>query len=212
MSLSLRRLPLLSLAAASLLLAALTGCARRGCTDERSVNFDAEAQVDDGSCVQPFALSQAQLNAISTRVAANVTGNTLGGTFTVPHILTDGSLTSTLETYRDIYSTRTTLTPPGPEGYPVGTVYVKRMHDRNTVTGAYGARRNTYIMVKQYAGYYPEGGDWQYYAIPQNLPDTSNVNATFPNGWLVRAAFAGKVDLCSSCHAKAPNGKFVFTP
>lgn len=196
----------------------VSGCARKGCDDPRAVNFDEAAQADDGSCVFPYALSQAELNRITNRVIPNITGTAFGGSFTVPHILTDGTLTSPNQTFRDIYSNRTDLAGGGGYGsgstpmYPVGTVYVKRMHDRNTTTGAYGARRNTYIMVKQYPGYYPEGGDWQYFAIPQALPDTSNVNNTFPNGWLVRAAFSGKVALCSDCHKKAPNGKFVFTP
>ncbi len=187
--------------------ALLSACAREGCTDPRSSTYDPEAQRDNGTCVLPYALTQAELNAINTRSLANITGVSFGGANTIPHILTDGTLTSPNQTYRDIYTNRPGLTGE----FPLGSIIVKRMHDRNTTTGAYGRRRNTYIMVKQYPGYYPEGGDWQYIAIPQTA-DSATVNPIWPNGRLIAAAFDGKVALCADCHRNAAGGRFVFTP
>lgn len=188
-------------------LLALASCERKGCTNSNSLNYDYTAQVDDGSCGGEVVITQAQLNQITTRIYPNITGNLFGVPQVRPHVFTDPSLTDVNATYRDIYSNRPSLSGT----YPVGTVLAKRIHDRNTSTGAYGRRRNVYIMIKQFPGYYAEGGDWQYIAVGQDPGDSLKVNSAFPNGQLSLSTFNGRVSLCAGCHQNAAGGSFVFS-
>jgi hypothetical protein len=180
------------------------GCRRRinGCTDPAASNYDFTANTDDGSC--NLVLTQAQYNQIGTLVRGGVTGVQFGGPATVPHVLTDLTLTDANQTIRDVYSNRSSLQG----ALPVGTVVVKRIFLKNQ-DGSRGSASNVYAMVKQPAGYYPSGGDWQYIAIKY---DPAIINATTPNGIIASAAFNGKVQLCAGCHAAAPGNRFVFTP
>jgi hypothetical protein len=192
---------------ACLLLLATSSCERKGCTNLNASNFDFDAQTDDGSCiVTEVVITQAQLNAVTTRVLANITGNSLSPTEAIAHVGSDPSLNTPLTSYRDIYSSIASLTGT----IPVGTIITKRTHVRNTTTGAYGPRRDVIIMVKQPKNYFPQGGDWQYIAIPQST-DSANVNSTYPNGLLSRAASKGRLSDCAACHARSPNGTFLFT-
>lgn len=170
-------------------------------------NFDFDAQSDDGSCiVNEVVITQAQLNAVTTRVLANITGNVLGGSEAISHVGSDPSLNTALASYRDIYSSIGSLSGT----IPVGTIIAKRTHIRNTTTGAYGPRQDVIIMVKQPQNYFPQGGDWQYIAIPQSI-DSANVNSTYPNGLLSKSPRMGRLSDCAACHSRSPNGSFLFT-
>ena len=90
----------------------------------------------------------------------------------------------------------------------VGTIMVRRAyyypwaHERDSLI-------NTVVMVKREAGYYPEGGDWEYMDI-KNYKDTDY--AVNPNGMLIASSdniIRGKITKCANCHAIA-GSSFLF--
>lgn len=184
-----------------------TSCRRTisGCTNPASPNYDPTANNDDGSCVpQQLTITQAQYDQINTAVRLGITGVQFGGPLTIPHILTDPTITDPNQTIRDVYATQSSLQGT----IRPGTVIIKRIWLKNP-NGTRGARRNVYAMVKQPTGYYPAGGDFQYIAIKY---DTTAINNANPNGIIAQAAFNGQVQLCAGCHASAPGNRFLFTP
>jgi len=91
----------------------------------------------------------------------------------------------------------------------VGTIMARKAyyypwknHERDSLI-------NTVVMVKREAGYYPEGGDWEYIDIKYNRNTDYKTN---PNGMLVAVndnIIRGKITKCASCHALA-GSNFVF--
>ena len=86
---------------------------------------------------------------------------------------------------------------PGAEGYASvtrssrfapGTVLVKKHSERSS-----GAPGPVFVMIKRDAGFFPEGGDWEYLATDQD-------------GWIEDR---GALVACARCHAEA-NGDWVF--
>jgi len=60
-------------------------------------------------------------------------------------------------------------------------------------------------MMKQPAGYFSTGGDFEYISI-----DPSTVSAEHPNGLLSTVVFRGKKTECSDCHSRA-GSDFLFS-
>jgi hypothetical protein len=172
-----------------------------GCTDPAAPNFTNEAGIDDGSCQFEVNISQAQLNEVLTPYRVDITGTALAGDITIPHILTNPFITDPDSTYRDILTTGA-INLGG--DIPQGTIIVKRIYLTNP-DGTKGARSNTYVMIKQYPGYYPEGRDWEFAAIKYT---SLNDYTRFPNGILGDATFRGKVALCGTCHGIEADGVF----
>ena len=91
----------------------------------------------------------------------------------------------------------------------IGTIMARRAyyypwthHERDSLI-------NTVVMVKREAGYYPEGGDWEYMDIKYNKNTNYLVN---PNGMLIESSdnvIRGKIVKCANCHASAKSN-FVF--
>lgn len=179
-----------------------------GCTNPGSLNFNAEAGIDDGSCFDSLTLSQEELNTVLDTFAVDLTG-TAATPDAIPHILAGegAEIVDPDSTFRDVFTNYLRAGDPSylTTSIPVGTIFVKRIFLRNP-DGSKGARRNTYIMYKQPEGYYPEGGDWEYIAIPW-ISGSPNPPG-FENGVLGAALLRGKVALCATCHAK--EGDFVF--
>ncbi len=147
-------------------------------------------------------LSQTQLNAITQVVKANATG-AVEGTNSIGHVITDPIINADPSaTFRDVLANTATLTG----AIPQGTVVVKRIFLKNG-GGNKADRSNVYVMVKQYAGYYPEGGDWSYYAIKY---DPAVINANTPNGIIASALLTGKIGICQDCHKRAAPD-FLYT-
>jgi hypothetical protein len=192
------------------LLASTAGCARRGCTNVASPRFDPSAQKDDGSCgdvVQEYRLTQAELDRALTAQILNLNGSTFAGVKTIPHILTRPEIRSTDSTYRSVFvSSPARLTSA--DQVRQGTIIVKRVYLADPITGLKGTRANTYLMIKQYPGYYPEGGDYQYVGISYNPATDFTAN---PNAIYSQAVLNGKIATCANCHLAAPGNRFLYT-
>jgi len=75
--------------------------------------------------------------------------------------------------------------------------------------GSKGMLQVTFAMAKREAGYYPEGGDWEYVMMPNN---TGNDFNTQPNGALPDASntdMRGKLAMCVACHTAQSDFLFV---
>lgn len=86
---------------------------------------------------------------------------------------------------------------------PVGTVLSKHVYTKNP-DGSKGSLRNLGAMIKHPAGYFPQGGDWEYI-----LMDPASATAEHPNGQLSQATFRNTTTECGDCHTRA-GGDYVF--
>ena len=117
----------------------------------------------------PFEATQAQLDAALIPRVENKTG---------PHLeqRADGSGSDTIPLNGRAFNGQVT-TNPNPNlsmrsvfasvdrgSYPVGTVLAKRVYYRNA-DGSRGAIKGLGAMVKHPAGYFPQGGDWEYFIL-----------------------------------------------
>ena len=111
----------------------------------------------------------------------------------------DPSILSPDSTLRDLFATYAVGASPGP-----GAVLAKRVYKRNP-DGSKGSLGVVFLMHKQNSGYFPQGGDFNYYAIPGNT-----VTAALPNGDFSQAMrtmgtipIYGKSAYCADCHSRA---------
>lgn len=75
---------------------------------------------------------------------------------------------------------------------PTGAVVVKEKHANRSAAGPLDGYA---VMVKRSAGYYPEGGDWEYAFVALN-PE--------------RRVTQGRLTACASCHASARSTDYLF--
>lgn len=127
-----------------------------------------------------------------------ITGDKYGADVSIPH---GGESLTFDETNRDVYSTQANS-----DAVEVGTVITKRTYKKNT-DGINGDLLTTFAMIKREVGFWTDGGDWEYFAMPNN---GSTDYTSMPNGELANAAKSGKVSGCMGCHSKAPGGNFLF--
>ncbi len=102
---------------------------------------------------------------------------------------------STLRTLYTTYPTGAAVQP--------GAVLAKHVHRRNP-DGSRGPLTLVFVMHKQNSGYFPTGGDFNYYVIPGNT-----VTAALPNGDFSQAIRSvgetnvyGRSTFCADCHAR----------
>lgn len=90
-----------------------------------------------------------------------------------------------------------------------GTIVTKNTFHRGLDGNASDKLYVSFAMVKREAGYYPDGGDWEYSVMPN---DGSTDYTAHPNGMLPAAetAMRGKLTDCASCHSGAGGGDFLF--
>jgi hypothetical protein len=152
---------------------------------------------DDDDPAPTYTLNQEDLNKSNKEVALNETGRKYGDA-SIPH---GGSGLTTDDTYRDIYSTVGFKSSDASE---VGTIYTKRTYLKNA-DGSKGDLLVTFAMAKREAGYYPDGGDWEYVMMPNDGTNDYNDN---PNGALPPASASdmrGQLANCAGCHSQASN-------
>jgi len=149
--------------------------------------------------IRAFAITQKQLDD-ATILALRQDTSILGDPF---HAFSTDTFT-TKHKLRDLFENIS-----ADETIAVGTIMVRRAyyypwlhHERDSLI-------NTVVMVKREAGFYPEGGDWEYLDIKYN----ENTNyLVHPNGMLIESSdniIRGKITKCANCHAGA-GSKFVF--
>jgi hypothetical protein len=73
--------------------------------------------------------------------------------------------------------------------FPVGSLILKEKLEKE-----HGAARLFTGMLKREKGYYPEGGDWEYFTV---------------DGAASKIAERGKLSRCATCHEEYPQGDFV---
>ena len=144
-----------------------------------------------------YTLTQADMNGSDKEVELNATGRKYGDA-SIPH---GGSGLTTEDTYRDIYSN---IGFKSSDASASGTIFTKRTYMKNA-DGSKGELLVTFAMAKREAGYFPDGGDWEYVMMPN---DGSNDYSENPNGMLPDASatdMRGQLASCAGCHAKASN-------
>lgn len=174
-----------------------------GCTDSKSLSYNSAATKDDGSCKYPFSVTQSNINNSTTTVVLNGTGTTYGSAST-PH---DGNMANMdlNSTLRSVYTNLSTKSGT----ISVGTIFTKRVYKNNN--GSPDSLRATFTMVKREAGYWTEGGDWEYIMTPYS----AMVNySSMPNGMLPATAdnmMRGKIMMCAGCHNNSQTkGDWIF--
>lgn len=156
---------------------------------------------DDSESTTPQVMvevNQSDVNAVTTVWETAITGNQYGATVSIPH---GGMNLTSAETNRDVYASQ-----PIANDIEPGTIITKRTYKRNT-DGSNGDLLATFAMVKREAGFWAEGGDWEYFKMPFNA---STDYSAEPNGNLAGAEASGKLDGCKGCHTNAPGGNFLF--
>lgn len=178
---------------ASLCLA--TGCSEKeGCTDSIAANYDPDAGKDNGSCT--YELTNDLLNSTPEVWAANISGLHLGN----PDVATPGDSTN----IRDVTGNKA-LAGFDFNNVKPGTVLIRNVYANDN--GQKGALKGRTFMFKREAGYYPDGGDWEYVRIPYNAA----IDYTkYPNGDLAFATERGQITSCAGCHLSAQHS-FIFT-
>lgn len=163
-----------------------------------SCGGDDEGGDDDGG--DEVTLTQDLLNSAVETVLTDKTGP-----HPVPHIAQDsvidighsGMLTGD-ETFRDIYRI------PGAEG--PGMLLVKKVYAKDSA-GNKGDLLGGIAIFKREEGYFPEGGDWEYFVL-----DTESITEAQPNGALpAEGPTRGMLLNCSGCHTAANGNDFMFS-
>ncbi len=138
-----------------------------------------------------YTLTQSDLNNAKNSVDLNITGKPYGDA-TVAH---NGQPLSPDSTFRDIFTNLAKNDDP----IKVGTIFTKHTYMMNP-DGTKGQLQVTFAMVKHKAGYYTEGGDYEYIMMPYNASNDYNVNF---NGMLpdtTQTDMRGKLSMCAGCH------------
>lgn len=160
--------------------------------------FVASCKNDNNETPEPsYTLTQGELNESTKDVEISVTGRKYGSDVSIPH---GGANLTTEETYRDIYSNAGSKKSTAANA--MGTVYTKRTYVKNA-DGSKGDLLVTFAMAKREAGYFTDGGDWEYVMMPNDGFNDYNAN---PNGTLPSISaieMRGQLVSCAGCHSKA---------
>ena len=153
---------------------------------------------DNGNDPTPedYELNQTDLNNATTVIETDITGAPYGDA-SVGHA--GGPAPD--ETLRDVFANESKS-----DEIKVGSIITKKVYEKNE-DGSQGKLLVTFAMAKRKDGYYPEGGDWEYFQMPNKGNTDYDEN---PNGLISEAAATGKIEMCAGCHAKAESN-FVFT-
>jgi hypothetical protein len=95
-----------------------------------------------------------------------------------------------------------------------GSVMVKRLFEAKIDSAGkkvQGDLKEVFVIHKQRKGYFPAGGDFDFYYIPVTGNGTDlkkNRNGVLTNSF---KDFTGKVAFCGDCHAKAPGNDWSFS-
>lgn len=155
---------------------------------------------DDNEADTVFIATQEDLDEATLLIEADITGSPYG-TATVGH---DGGSPAD-STFRTVYANRASTKG----NLPKGTIVTKHTFGKDE-NGNKAERRVTFAMIKREAGYFPEGGDWEYVMMPNDGSANYSVN---PNGILPGEEdnmTRGKLTMCSSCHSASGNSNFLF--
>ena len=153
---------------------------------------------DEDPPAPSYTLTQDDMNKSTESVEEDVTGRKYGEDVSIPH---GGSKLTSEDTYRDIYSNQTSKST---DAESLGTIYTKRTYVKNA-DGSKGDLLVTFAMAKREAGYFTDGGDWEYVMMPN---DGSNDYGDNPNGLLPPTSatdMRGQLPGCAGCHSQAGN-------
>lgn len=151
---------------------------------------------DDDNGNEEYKITQSELDAISEFIESFTGGQ-------MAHGGPDG--TSPDSTVREVFASTANLSG----SIPVGTIVTKNTYKR----GADGNKTDeiyvSFAMVKREAGYYPDGGDWEYIMMPNDGAVDYNVH---PFGILPDegSSSRGKLTSCAGCHSSGAGGDFLY--
>lgn len=148
-----------------------------------------------------YTATQEDLNKSTAVEETDVTGKKYGESVSIPH---NGTPNPPESTYRDIYSNSASKSTAD---YATGTIFTKRTYAKNA-DGSKGELFVTFAMIKHEAGYYPDGGDFEYVMMPNTGENDYNAN---PNGELPPASetnMRGQLGNCAGCHSQTSS--FIF--
>ncbi len=143
----------------------------------------------------PVVISQAELDAVSVYI-----GSWTGGQ--MAHGGPEG--TSADSTIREVHATSDLA-----GSIPPRTIITKNTHKRGLDGNASDQIYVSFAMVKREAGYYPEGGDYEYIMMPN---DGTVDFDSHPFGILPEeeSEMRGQLNMCATCHTDADGGDFLF--
>lgn len=91
-----------------------------------------------------------------------------------------------------------------------GAIFTKKVYNNNN--GIKDTLQAFFGMLKREAGYWPEGGDFEYWMTPYNKSMVDTLQT--PMGMYPSVAddmMRGKIMMCASCHADpSAKGDFIF--
>ncbi len=145
-----------------------------------------------------YTLTQEDLDNADNVLIASITGDEYGDA-AIPH---GGQDLTPDETIREVLGNMNSLN----DDIDVGTIITKKTYMKDDM-GDKGDLLVTFAMVKRKDGYYPEGGDWEYYQMPNDGTVDYNQN---PNGEIAKAAASGQMEMCAGCHASASGSNWLF--
>lgn len=205
----------------------------KGCTDSAAINFDANAECDDGSCVLKCSAEDTEsvkgcMDSAATNYNANaeceddsceyeLSQEALNGATGLASSLTgpqhgmdfahNGTMDPATTTIRDIFTNDGSV--PASDAISPGFVITKHTFAADSL-GAKGDLLVTFAMVKREAGFWEEANDWEYFSFPNNDPEvdfTAN-----PNGVLANAGVSGVGHTnCWGCHNAAQGNDQLFS-
>ncbi|PKP44924.1 MAG: hypothetical protein CVT95_10090 [Bacteroidetes bacterium HGW-Bacteroidetes-12] len=188
----------------------LSGCADntpdyviQGCTNSNALNYNENAMLDDGSCIFTIDVTQENINNSINPIALFKTGAeypvSIGHNGQMPN---QGNTATFRSTFTNLANSNETILP--------GTIFSKKAYKNSN--GSVGELQAFFGMIKREPGYWPEGGDFEYYMTPYDKTKVDTLQ--MPMGMMpaqIDDMMRGKIMMCAACHAD-PNsdGDFVF--
>jgi len=198
----------------------------RGCTISTAINYDANADCDDGSCIEKCSSDDDEsVKGCMDMAATNYNESAECEDNSCEYELTQEGLNSAsqlalgdlkggfahggtgVETVREIFTTDGSV----PSDISAGYAITKHTYALDSL-GNKGDLLVIFAMLKHGEGYWEDTNDWEYIRIPA---DPTVDYAATPNGILEKANLSGNVHAmnpgCVDCHNGADGGDQLFS-
>lgn len=196
----------------SILSGGIWSCSQKeGCTRSSAINFDKDAEKDNGSCIDFIDLDQNLVDITNVQYPKIHSGvfitNQDGGPVDTFRVVHGGkgkiSADSTVRVFYTNFDIDSRNAKPG-------DVIIKKVYRKNFQTGLQDTSKllGVTAMFKQNQGYWPEGGDWEYIVIPSTSITSKNPNGVLPP--TTEITKRGKLKSCGECHKSGGSDYVLF--